>query len=118
MKGTKNYNFLIFEEIFFTAVFERTLLTITAPSLAHRAATVLLSHSTLPWKGALATSIIIVTLFLPHIDASQRVRSLAQLISDWALANHSTLRIDAPSVLANASCLHALVYVYINVNHV
>lgn len=100
-----------------TAIFGRTLLAITAPSLAHRAATVLLGHSTLPWEGALTPSIIIVTLFLPHIDAPQRVRSLAQSISDWALANHSALRIDASSVLANASCLHAFIYVCTNVNH-
>lgn len=70
-----------------------------------------LGHPTLSWEGALASSIIIVALFLPHIDTPQRVWSVAQSISDWALANHSALRIDASPVLANIPRLYALVYV-------
>lgn len=95
----------------FLAIFGWTLLAVTAPSLAHRAATMFLGHPTLPWEGALASSIIIVALFLPHIDTPQRVWSVAQSISDWALANHSALRIDASSILTNIPCLHALVHV-------
>lgn len=59
-----------FREIF-TTIFGRTLLAMTAPSLAHRATTVLPGHPTLPWEGALASSIIIVALILPYIDAPQ-----------------------------------------------
>lgn len=60
----------------FLAILGRALLAVTAPSLAHRAATVLLGHAALPWEAALASSIIIVALLLPDIDTLQRVRSI------------------------------------------
>lgn len=87
------------------------MLAVAAPSLAHRAAAVLLGHPTLSREGALASSIAVVALFFPHVDALKRVRFLAQLIPDRTLADHTALCVDALTVFANVSGLQAFVYV-------
>lgn len=71
----------------------------------------LLGHPTLPREGALASSIAVVALFFPHVDAPKRIRFLAQLIPDRTFADHTALRVDAPTVFANVSGLHAFIYI-------
>lgn len=102
--------------IFFliTAILRRALLAIFAPCLAHGAATVFLRHSARPREGASAPQVAhvsVVTQILPDVDAPHRIRLVAQSVSDRALADHSTLRVDAPPILADFLSRHAFVHV-------
>lgn len=97
------------------AILRRTLLAIFAPCLAHGAATVFLRHSARPREGASAPQVAhvsVVTQILPDVDAPHRIRLVAQSVSDRALADHSTLRVDAPPILADFLGRHAFVHVH------
>lgn len=97
-----------------TAILRRTLLAIFAPCLAHGAATVFLRHSARPREGASAPQVAhvsVVTQILPDVDAPHRIRLVAQSVSDRTLADHSTLRVDAPPILADFLGRHAFVHV-------
>lgn len=97
----------------FTGVLRWTLFAVTTPGLAHCAATVFPGHSAFSRSCTLTTSVIVVTLFLPDVDAPHRVRFVAQLESNWTLADHTTFRIDAPAILADSPRLHAFVHICI-----
>lgn len=88
------------------------MLAVSSPSFPHRAAAMFLRHPTSSGISATSSRVIVVTRFLPYVDAPHRVRFVAQLESNWTVANHSTVRVEAATIFTNPWCLHAFVNVY------
>lgn len=55
--------------------------------------------------------ISVVTQILPDVDAPHRIRLVAQSVSDRALADHSTLRVDTPPIFTDFLGRQAFVHV-------
>lgn len=97
-----------------TAILRRALFAVLAPCLAHGATTVFLRHRARSGKGASSSQVAhvsVVAQILPDVDAPHRIRLVAQSVPDGAFADHPTLRVDAPSILADFFARHALVHV-------
>lgn len=98
-----------------TAILRRTLFAVFPPCLAHGATTVFLRHRPRSGEGTSPPQVVahvsVETQILPDVDAPHRVRLVAQSVSDGALADHPTLRVDTPPVFTDFFGRHALVHV-------
>lgn len=99
----------------FLAILRRTLFAIFPPCLAHGATTVFLCHRARSGEGTSPSQVAhisVVTQILPDVDASHRIRLVAQSVSDRALADHSTLRVDTPPIFTDFLGRQAFVHVH------